>query len=483
MKSIYRNYCKGQIVILFAISLIALIGIVGLAIDSGRAYGVKAKLSAAVDAASISAARGLTIGATDAIRIANAQAAAVKFYNANFPSNYLGATLIAPTVTSVHNSNGYWQVDVSGSATMPTTFIRILNWNQISVAASGTAIRRDLDMILVLDVSGSLSSVFSTVKSAAASFVGKFIPTTDRIGLVAFSSGAQLIVPIDKTSSRGFNSSTITTAINGLTNGGGTASAEGMRDALNEINAVPAAVRSSLRVIVFFSDGAPNELPATFSRTSGSPNQVTGDLYSETAATGSVGACGNGNPCALYPNDQLNGSNTSYTNISDLPNNSGATITITNFSPSPGSIPLVPNPVQAGQPGQRSLGATPPYANTRCNVNKAARNMVELVANTARSWVESNTNQPIAIYTLGLGNALNTLEITFCGYGSNENGANIMKRLANTTDSDTLQSAAVPPGTAPQPNGLYCYADITANPGALDSCFSAIASDILRLAK
>ena len=59
MKSSNQNDCKGQIIILFAISLIALVGMVGLAIDSGRAYGVKAKMSAAVDAAAIAAARGL----------------------------------------------------------------------------------------------------------------------------------------------------------------------------------------------------------------------------------------------------------------------------------------------------------------------------------------------------------------------------------------------------------------------------------------
>ena len=92
------------------------------------------------------------------------------------------------------------------------------------------------------------------------------------------------------------------------------------------------------------------------------------------------------------------------------------------------------------------------------------------VANAARSQ-----NQPIAIFTLGMGAMLNSLEITFCGYGPSEYGANILKRLANTYDSDTFHPL-------PQPTGLYCYADITVDPQALDSCFNAIASAILRLA-
>ena len=484
MKAINRNDCKGQIIILFAISLIALLGMVGLALDSGRAYGVKARLSAAVDAAAIAAARGLTVGATDADRIANARAAGLKFYNANFSQqsdgfnliNYMGATRLAPTVNAVHNINGYWQVDVSGSATMPTTFMNVLNWQQVTVGASGTTIKRDLDMILVLDNSLSLQSVFSQVITSAKNFVGNFIPTTDRIGLVTFGYGSVLNVPIDKTASRGFNNANVIAAINAMGGGspynnlGSTASAEGMRRALNEINAVPALWRSSLRVIVFFSDGAPNTIAANFPRTSGSPNPILGNLFSGLNSTP--------NPNDVYNNGSITSTPTNPANISTLPldSNSPASITtpitITDVgatSPfTPLAIPLYDLPLT----GQRLLVGTP-YTNIPCNVNKAARNMLEKVANMARSWKESGVDQPIAVYSLGLGAQLNSNEINFCGYGASEYGANIMMRVANASNSDTHQPA-------PQPTGLYCYA---ADTTALDSCFSAIASDMLRLSQ
>jgi len=64
MKLHSSHHDKGQIAIIVAITLVVLIGMVGLAVDSGRGYGVKAKLSAAVDAAAIAAARGLTVGTT-----------------------------------------------------------------------------------------------------------------------------------------------------------------------------------------------------------------------------------------------------------------------------------------------------------------------------------------------------------------------------------------------------------------------------------
>ncbi len=484
MKSINRNYCKGQVIVIFALSLIVLVGMVGLAIDSGRAYGVKAKLSAAVDAAAIAAARGLTVGATDALRIANAKAAAQKFFNGNFPPNYFGVTSTTLTIPDpVHNSNGYWDVKVLATANMPTTFIRVLNWNQVNVDASGEAIRRDLDMVLVLDNSLSLTTptnVFPAVKSAAQNFIGKFIPSTDRVGLVSFGYGAVVNVHICPTPAmpscpgtdpdRGFNKADITTAISSMTAIGSTASAEGMRQALNEINAIPSAKRSSLRVIVFFSDGAPNTIPATFTRTSGSPNPITGDLFSEIgsgAAPQSVFSYGTiknqltGNPPSL-PN----------ANIATLPIDSG-TLTITDTGATPPPTPLAIPLYDSTLTGQRSLGASP-YTNSRCNVNKAARNMLENVANKARSWKENGTeDQPIAIYSLGLGDQLNSLEVTFCGYGTSEYGSNIMKKVANTADSD-------PHYNAPQPTGLYCYA---ADSTALDGCFNAIASDILRLTK
>lgn len=479
MKSINRNHCSGQIVIIFALSLVVLIGMVGLALDSGMAYGVKAKLSSAVDAAAIAGGRALGTGANDAERIANAQKAAQKFFYGNFPPNYLGVT--TPTLDPVaaqHDPKGYWKVTVTASAVMPTNLLRVLNFNQYTVHALGESIHRDLDMILVIDNSLSLTTstnVFPLVQSAAINFIGHFIPSTDRVGLVSFGYGAVLNVPINKTASRGFNKDAVKNAIDGMSAIGSTASAEGMRQALNEINAVPIQWRSSLRVIVFFSDGAPNTIPASFTRTSGNPNPITGDLFSGINTTAT--------PNSVYSynqiKDQLTGPNPPNpplpnANIATLPNNSGTTLTITDTggTVSASSILLA---------GQRALIGT---TNNECNVNKAARNMVENVANTARNWVElsTNQNQPIAIYSLGLGDFLfKKQEITNCGYGSNENGENILKRLANTKDSDTYQAAN--PTTGAPPTGIYCYADTTANPGALDSCFSAIASEILRLSR
>src|SRR5690606_15062853 len=386
---------RGQVLILVGLSLIGLIGAGGLTSDSGRAYGVKARLNAAVDAAAIAGARALATGVDDATRLANAQAAAMRFYNLNYPDGYLGSTRGAPSTTAVHESTGHWRITVSGNADMPTTFMRVLGPTGTGVAAIGEAIRRDLDVMLVMDTSGSLSSSdLATLKTAAVNdFINKFSAGAggDRVGLVSFSSGAVIDSPINKNTTRGFSRTQVNNAINALSRGGATASAEGMRKAVSELDGVPAATRSSLRVVLFFSDGAPNVVNGAFPRSNGSPNPITGNLYSETSGSGN-NANYPDSAWRMFREDRRNlswGSDRDdggymINNITRLPATGGSATTP--------PAPAVPLGSYVGHPYPRTLSGSPP-TDTRCNVNRAARNMVENISNTARG-------QEIRIYTI-----------------------------------------------------------------------------------
>lgn len=81
---------KGQVVVLVALSAVVLLGLTGLAIDSGIGYGVKAKLNASVDAAAIAAARAVATGDNDGARVVAARQAAERFFAANFPNGWMG---------------------------------------------------------------------------------------------------------------------------------------------------------------------------------------------------------------------------------------------------------------------------------------------------------------------------------------------------------------------------------------------------------
>src|SRR2546426_6216548 len=65
-----------------AVLLTGLLLFSGLAVDSGRAYVVKAQLSKAVDGAALGAARALNSG--------DPRGEAVRLFRANFPPGYLG---------------------------------------------------------------------------------------------------------------------------------------------------------------------------------------------------------------------------------------------------------------------------------------------------------------------------------------------------------------------------------------------------------
>ena len=56
----------------------------------------------------------------------------------------------------------------SATATLPTTFMQLANFKQVTVSAAGEATRRMVDLSLVLDVSSSIGSKWGAVRDAVA---------------------------------------------------------------------------------------------------------------------------------------------------------------------------------------------------------------------------------------------------------------------------------------------------------------------------
>ena len=492
----YGRSSKGQVIVLVAIALVVTLALVGLALDVGRAYGVKARLNAAVDAASIAGGRGVKQGADDATRMANAQAAAQNAFSANFNEGYLGATSVAApniTVTPVHNPDGTWTVTVSAARALPTYLAKLVGWSTLNVGSSAQSTVRNLDLMLVLDCSSSLaiSGSFGPLQTAAINFINHFQEGAggDRVGLAAFGNGAEVRYRLNQDFSyatRGFSKANITAAINGLPVPRSsppytyTASSEGMRRGLYELDLVPANIRSTLRVIVFFSDGEPNTFAGRFNN-GGTPNPS--NIQDGTLMSLNMN----------YLANALLISQSTYTNVNNIskldtytiptPYVSDTTpiyfdyaaitgIAIPPAPPSPNADPLTQTVNLMSAPGTYQRGNYDKSGGnlqyTDCNVNKIARNMVENIANTARSGTGTNS---VLIYTIGLG-TLNSTEINGCGYGSQEWGQNVLRRLANDKSANTYNSS--------QPTGLYVNAPTAAD---LDRAFTTIANQILRLTK
>jgi Flp pilus assembly protein TadG len=71
---------RGQVLVLFALSIIVLFSFAGLAFDVGRFYSEKRFLQNAADAAALAAANALTRGATNAEAITEARAILTRNY-------------------------------------------------------------------------------------------------------------------------------------------------------------------------------------------------------------------------------------------------------------------------------------------------------------------------------------------------------------------------------------------------------------------
>jgi Flp pilus assembly protein TadG len=440
---------RGAVSIMVALSMVLLLAVVGLVLDAGLAYLVKARLNAAVDSAALAGARAVTDGTTQAAQIASAQAAASTFFAANIPSSYMLSKpkLLSTTVTF---TGGRATIDVSAEAPMPVSLMQVLGFKTMKPVAYAQTIRNDLDMVLVVDTSGSLSSSASAVRASAKSFLNKFNASQDRVSLIHFALGAEVDNAIN-TSTRGFNRTSMSSNIDSFQFGGGTNSSEGIWNARDQLNAIASGNRSVMRVIVFFSDGVPTAFSSSFTFNTGYNCTKVGVIdtgYNGLYATNdSSGTLINGCPALSYAYNYTTRRYDAVSNIRRMPDNYNA------------HTDSVAYPLVATTP----RAVTSDLSNTAqgvVNITNVARNLPEAMA--ARSRAEG-----IFVFTLGLGS---DLKKTIDG----EVGEDFLKCMANVPDGP---SRCYKPD---QPVGMYCYAATDAD---LTPCFSRLATAILRITK
>jgi Flp pilus assembly protein TadG len=140
---------EGAVLVWFGITAIPLLLAVGVAIDIARAYAVKVRLEAAIDDAGLAVATTLdpTINATTRLN---------KYFYGNFVSTQIGT---ATAVSYVNDATVANAIDVTGTATVPTTFMALAGFNSITVQDTAQIIRRapNIDFYLMLDSSPSMA--------------------------------------------------------------------------------------------------------------------------------------------------------------------------------------------------------------------------------------------------------------------------------------------------------------------------------------
>lgn len=187
---------SGSLYALAALISMPMAAFVGVGADSGRAYLVKSRLIQTLDAAGLAGAKvaHLSTYGSDIVR----------YFKANFPNNYLGATISGPTYTVDEAGE---KVTVNASATVPTAFMHLFGHDYMTVSAQTEVTRKQvhLDVVLSMDMSGSMASwsggqqKIAAARNAATTLVNILYGTAEtkpllKIGLVPWNGRVNISV-------------------------------------------------------------------------------------------------------------------------------------------------------------------------------------------------------------------------------------------------------------------------------------------------
>lgn len=177
---IIRPARRGTIIPLLALSLIALLGMIALAVDVGLIAVARTQIQSAADAAALSGVRMLNGDVSSSYNIAQSVSQAKSAATNNNilgayidPSNVTVRTGVyrynptaqkfeidASTMTSGTSgtpSSGSWTAtEANIQLTSPTYFARVFGINSFDVATTATAVHRPRDVAIILDFSGSM---------------------------------------------------------------------------------------------------------------------------------------------------------------------------------------------------------------------------------------------------------------------------------------------------------------------------------------
>jgi Flp pilus assembly protein TadG len=488
MKSEKRRRERGIAIIVSILFLLIAIPLMGLAIDGTLLYVSKAQLQGAVDGAALAAAKSLARGTTSASQITNAQNAAATYVMLNYPPGYLFTSSVtcnpATDVTVDLTVSHQRTVSVTAHVTVPTFFMKWLSLGSTNMVATASTVRRDVNIAMVVDRSGSLALTNSCLplQQSAINFVNKFANGRDEIGLVTFASSSNVDFPINTNFQTA--SPNVVSMLGGFSCAGSTSSAMGLWQGYDQL--VGLNQSGALNVILFFTDGKPTGV------------NVNMPLLASSHCTNAH----SGSP------KWINGLYSTYTNVNQyfgiLNPSNGGTVTNADFNPTPdgntgagcaymsggwsNSVAVtsdfqgVPTKDIFGDNlanGYQSVVMSGSYISL-ADANSAAAmtiNATDDAATQIRSGTALCRNSPapaqcaailthtgslsnVIIYTIGLGNAPYPIS------------TDLLQRVSNDTDSSIYSTS--------QATGAFFLAPTSAD---IDEAFALVASQILRLAK
>lgn len=194
-----RGDARGSSLLMLAAGLVPMMAAIGGGVDLTRAYMAQARLQQAVDAAALAGRKAM-----DGTDVSTAQGAVQKFIAFNFPAGLYQAQPLQTTLATTPEG----ALIVTSSTRVPTTLMAAFGLEDIAISAEASARRSgtNIDVVLVLDVTGSMAYDVSggngnpkkidALKTAALSFLDQLDSTRTqlavsglrvRVGIVPYS--------------------------------------------------------------------------------------------------------------------------------------------------------------------------------------------------------------------------------------------------------------------------------------------------------
>jgi Flp pilus assembly protein TadG len=434
-----RRSERGAALVLFSLLLLfVLLPLMGLAFDAGMAYFIRSRLIAAADAAALAGGRSLNVGMDPETQFSKAKVIAENYFDANFPNGYLGASVERHAEPGYAPNKTTRLVTVRASATVSLYFSGLFGASTTTLNAYAQTSRRDVNVMLLLDRSGSMGPVCETLKKSAESFVDKFANERDRMGLITFMGNAH----VDYQPTLNFKDApSLNSQLDQLVCGNNTGSAAALGLAQTQLTmpANPNALLEpgAMNVVVFFTDGEPNGYTANFpvSGKCSSSGQQFGFIADGPSGLFDASPPANTKPPWIATANQTAIKNCGISTLSYIPDRDA----YNNSASSTGYKPV-------------ALDGSGHILVNNSNADAVSKNAADYAALMLRKL-------GVYVYTIGLD-------------GNGGFDATLLKRIANDPSSPIYDSS--------QPTGLYVYSP---NATQLSSAFNTIASEVLRISQ
>ncbi len=180
---------------LVGLGIFVIVGSAGIAVDMGRLQIAQSRMSSALDAA------GLAAGSNAST--VNLNTEVTKYFNANYPNQYMGSQV---TSLSVTGSQDLSTLTLSAQGVVPMTFMQIFGISSMPISASTEITRATsgLELVMVMDVTGSMSesagsgqTKIQAARAAATTLVNILYGTRETVpnlwvGMVPFSQAVNI---------------------------------------------------------------------------------------------------------------------------------------------------------------------------------------------------------------------------------------------------------------------------------------------------